>query len=202
MKTLILFINLFLFTSCDNQSNSGNYASEAYRNLNKNIELWKASKVKDYSFVIKKSCFCPYEENKLITVSNGTVKKAKYIPSNTVINISSKEKVIDAYFDIIQEALDENAYKLTVSYDKTYGYPSDIAIDYDKNMVDEEMYYTLSHFQSGNSNAVCTEQYIPVCARVDIECVTTPCEAIEETFSNICHLNANPNATYLRDGEC
>lgn len=50
--------------------------------------------------------------------------------------------------------------------------------------------------------SVCTMEYAPVCARVQVECVTTPCEPIQQTFGNKCQMNANNHATYLHDGEC
>ena len=49
---------------------------------------------------------------------------------------------------------------------------------------------------------VCAAVYAPVCASVKVECVTTPCEPVEQTFSNKCEMNKNALATFLRDGEC
>lgn len=203
MQKIILILSLFLFTACNEQSKTVIDApSKIHKNLDKNKKLWENTNIKHYSFVVKRSCFCPREENRHITIQNGKVTKAKYIPSNTPLPKTTKVKKIEDYFDIIENALAKNAYQITVSYDKTYGYPSDIAIDYDKQMADEEIYYAITHFQKGNDNVVCTAEYMPVCAKVVAQCVTTPCEAIEKTFSNKCRLNANPNATYLRDGEC
>ncbi|MDQ7046890.1 MAG: DUF6174 domain-containing protein [Sulfurovum sp.] len=202
IKSFILSISLLLLTSCGQSNTIIDYPSTEHQKLNENKKLWEKSNIQDYSFVVARSCFCLQEENKLITVSDGTVSEAKYIPSNTVLDISTEQKRIVDYFDMIQDALDKNAYKVTITYDKTYGFPSDIAIDYDEQIADEEIYYTLTHFQKGNGSTICTQEYKPVCAKVNVSCFTIPCETIEETFSNTCHLNANPNATYLRDGEC
>ncbi|MFA7298526.1 MAG: DUF333 domain-containing protein [Candidatus Absconditabacterales bacterium] len=49
---------------------------------------------------------------------------------------------------------------------------------------------------------VCTMEYAPVCASVAIQCITTPCDPIEQTFSNRCVMNQNKLATFLHDGEC
>jgi hypothetical protein len=49
---------------------------------------------------------------------------------------------------------------------------------------------------------VCTMQYDPVCAEVQVQCVTTPCNPVKETFGNACMMNANKNAKYLYKGEC
>jgi len=48
----------------------------------------------------------------------------------------------------------------------------------------------------------CTKEYFPVCAEVAIECITTPCEPIKQTFSNACVLSNNKKATFLYKGAC
>ncbi len=49
---------------------------------------------------------------------------------------------------------------------------------------------------------ICPAIYAPVCASVDVQCITTPCEKIEQTFSNQCVMNANKNASFLYAGKC
>ena len=48
----------------------------------------------------------------------------------------------------------------------------------------------------------CTKEYVPICAEVAIECVTTPCESIKQTFPNSCLLSNNKKATFLYKGVC
>lgn len=200
MKYIFLSIlTLFLFISCTESETIIDYPSAKHQHFSENKKLWKRQNIKDYSFVVQRSCFCPHEEKKQITVSDGIITEAKYIPSNTILDLNRKK--INGYFDIIQDALDKNVHKLTVTYDEIYGYPSDISIDYHEQIADEEIYYTLTHFIP-NNNMNCDTEYKPVCAKLEIQCVTTPCESVEQTFSNTCVMNLNPNATYLRDGEC
>lgn len=52
------------------------------------------------------------------------------------------------------------------------------------------------------SPTACTMEYAPVCWKVAIQCITTPCEPIKQTFGNKCMLKANPLATYLYQWEC
>jgi len=58
--------------------------------------------------------------------------------------------------------------------------------------------------QSTNSPTMrpCTKEYVPVCAEVAIECITTPCEPIKQTFPNACVLSNNKKATFLYKGAC
>jgi hypothetical protein len=49
---------------------------------------------------------------------------------------------------------------------------------------------------------VCTLDYTPVCASVQVQCITTPCPAVEQTFGNACMMRGNTQATFLYTGEC
>ena len=53
-----------------------------------------------------------------------------------------------------------------------------------------------------DSWTVCTQEYAPVCASVQVECIKAPCPPLEQTFGNKCMMNANKSATFLHDGEC
>ncbi|MBT4870476.1 MAG: hypothetical protein HON47_02800 [Candidatus Diapherotrites archaeon] len=70
-----------------------------------------------------------------------------------------------------------------------------------------------SNNDTNSGNTVCTTQYDPVCGQI-VDCPTTPCItnvsgdticasclATQQTFSNLCELNA-AGATYLDDGVC
>ena len=49
---------------------------------------------------------------------------------------------------------------------------------------------------------MCTLEYMPVCASVQVQCIKAPCPPINETFGNACSMRANKNATFLYTGEC
>lgn len=48
----------------------------------------------------------------------------------------------------------------------------------------------------------CTMDYTPVCGSVAVQCIKAPCPAVEQTFSNLCMLKANPVVTLVHTGEC
>ena len=56
--------------------------------------------------------------------------------------------------------------------------------------------------ENDDEKTICTTEYVPVCAKVQIQCIKAPCEPIEQTFGNKCAMEANKLATFLHDGEC
>jgi len=48
----------------------------------------------------------------------------------------------------------------------------------------------------------CIEIYQPVCGKVNVQCVTTPCEPVFETFSNSCFACMNSLVESYTEGEC
>ena len=172
--------------------------------VNKN--KWDNFNINNYTFELTKSCFCPQEEVKEVTIEKGNIVSAKFIPSNTKIDLSKRGDIysINGFFELIQDAFDSKASKVTVTYDETKGYPTNIYIDQNEMITDEEISYRVKNFKvlDEPQPTICTLEYTPICAKVVVECIMAPCEAIEQTFSNNCHLNANKRATFLHMGEC
>ncbi len=48
----------------------------------------------------------------------------------------------------------------------------------------------------------CIEIYQPVCAIVNVQCVTTPCDPVQETFANSCKACINSLVSSYTKGEC
>lgn len=49
---------------------------------------------------------------------------------------------------------------------------------------------------------ICTMEYAPVCGLVDVQCVTTPCNPVPQTFGNACGACAQGNVTSYSEGSC
>ena len=48
----------------------------------------------------------------------------------------------------------------------------------------------------------CIEIYQPVCGTVNVQCVTTPCDPVQETFANSCKACKNSLVSSYTKGEC
>jgi hypothetical protein len=51
-------------------------------------------------------------------------------------------------------------------------------------------------------NRACTREYAPVCGLVSVQCVTTPCNPVPETFSNGCGACSQTNVLSYTEGMC
>lgn len=64
------------------------------------------------------------------------------------------------------------------------------------------LFMSFSSGQNGDAPMACTKEYNPVCALTQIQCITTPCDPIPETYGNTCMMEANSQATFVHEGEC
>ena len=59
---------------------------------------------------------------------------------------SPRYHTINRLFDVIQNAIDDEADQITVSYDSEFGYPTNIEIDRNINAIDDEYVLTATRF--------------------------------------------------------
>jgi hypothetical protein len=142
-KYFILFaMSTILF--CTN-SNKISYQNE----LNGNKSKWESNNIYNYQFELKEMCNCIMNGTYLIVVKNNIVDTI--IPDTTIYpeinrNQYSLVPTVDSLFKYIQIAIDDNADKLSVNYNKEYGYPEKIEIDMNRNAVDDEEYIEIQKF--------------------------------------------------------
>ncbi len=115
-------------------------------NLNKNMELWRHSNFSSYAYTYKRLCFCPSEEDILVTVTDGQVTAASYSPSGITLSPERVNQLmtVEGFFQVIQKAISAQVARLEVNYNVTSGYPETIYIDIDEQMADEAMTYIVS----------------------------------------------------------
>ena len=103
---------------------------------------WEREDVGAYQFKWTRSCECDPEvfREKLVTVSGDMITGAMYTDDNTAVPTTAYATIwtVPALFDRIQDAIDEDAYSIHITYDAMLGYPSRVSIDYSLEIADEE----------------------------------------------------------------
>lgn len=111
----------------------GSDNADVQQNLDDARTLWASNDFSIYEYTITYQCFCPTEELGPFTalVTEGEV-------TNLTEGSTKELATVQALFDMIQEAIDEGAATIEVSYDETTGHPTSVWIDIDEMMADEE----------------------------------------------------------------
>ena len=119
-----------------------------------NQAKWESQNIDHYRYTIAVSCFCPFAFVEVTyEVQNGQVvnQSIQASPDNPVDEAQVTDfyqpyNTIEKVFDYIGEAV-RDADDTTIEYDPTYGFPTDVSIDWIELAIDDEIYLTLSNFE-------------------------------------------------------
>jgi hypothetical protein len=109
-------------------------------------QRWAAHGLEDYRFTYLRGCFCPpqYRGPFDVTVRAGEVVDVTYEGEGEPADRALAEyQTVDGLFDLIAEAYDRDAATVSVTYDAATGRPAEVYIDYDEQVVDEEVSFTV-----------------------------------------------------------
>ncbi len=140
MKKTILFNLIFFFISCDNEPDSN------ITEWQKNKNIWDSYQMEKYSFDFRANCYCVDEWVREVNVSvNKEVITDIFFTDDslkpTILTLNDWYS-INNLFDIAKSSIGE-AYKFEIEYDKKYGNPTMISIDWDSLTADDEIeFYT------------------------------------------------------------
>ncbi|MBD2447491.1 hypothetical protein H6G76_09960 [Nostoc sp. FACHB-152] len=122
--------------------------------LKVNRQLWNQQKLSNYRFTFSRSCFCVPKATQpvVITVRNGQVASVTAVNNNDPVDaeLFQQYNSIPKLFGIIEDAIARKASNLAVKYDPKLGYPTQINIDYNQQVADEELFLTISNLQPLN----------------------------------------------------
>lgn len=126
-------------------------SSNAAQQLQHNKQLWAKQKIYNYRYSLRRSCFCLPEVTQPveIAVRNGKVTSLIGVNRRKPVNREyfTKYDSIAKLFEVIEDAIAKKAHRISVTYHPTLGYPTQIDIDYNKQMADEELSLTLENLQ-------------------------------------------------------
>jgi hypothetical protein len=119
--------------------------------LRQNRERWVDHNIANYRYTLQTHCLCPPEYGQLVVIEvrdNRMVSITSALDSSSVDNQGFDHiDTIEKLFNIIQDAIDNDAYNIEVSYDPDFGYPRQVSIDYEEKIADEEMRYEVINFE-------------------------------------------------------
>lgn len=111
---------------------------------------WEQREPPRYRYTLHRSCFCldAVSMPVIIEVEDGAVISRRYEWTNAEVTTEYFDDfpTVDGLFDILAEAIEADPYLLHARFHRTYGYPMRIDLDYDRQMVDDEVTYTVRDF--------------------------------------------------------
>lgn len=145
MKKIILVLLALILAAC----------SAGGSELSRNQSKWQDADIAHYRFQLGVGCFCPVGDIMPLTVevqdgeivSIADVNGNDYPSTDPMSEFILKYATIDRIFSELGSEPVQEADKLTVSYDPTYGFPVEVAIDYIELAADDELYLSVSGFE-------------------------------------------------------
>lgn len=157
---VVINIGLMLFLGLNtpvlSQSPIDRAQSPAVTNLNLrrlqfNRNLWNQRNISNYRYTLSNSCFCLPDARGpvVIEVRNGQTTSITSVATDQPVDpqLFFAYDTIPKLFDVIQDAIKRRAYSLNVRYNPRLGYPTQIDIDYNSQIADEEVYLTIENFE-------------------------------------------------------
>ena len=112
------------------------------RALSRNRTLWQRVGPQSYRYVYLPrcgECAPTYQRATWVTVQKGIVVDAEYVDgTDPVLTGPQVYATVDSLFALVERAYDNHAADVRVTYDATFGYPTEVWIDWRRDMVDEE----------------------------------------------------------------
>ena len=146
MKKLILILLAFILVAC----------SAGGSELSRNQQKWEDANITHYRFELNISCFCAFRDQMPLSVEvkDGQIVHMASADGTLVLDTDpnyeffAPHATIDLLFAEINAAIKDGAESVNVTYDATYGFPAEVAIDISQQIADEEMYYSISGFEA------------------------------------------------------
>lgn len=111
-----------------------------------NRQRWQAQGPEDYRFTYTRQCFCPPQARGPfeVTVRDGKVETVTYKGEGEPMERPLSEyQTVEDLFAVLADAYDRGAASVRASYDAETGQPTEFFIDYDEQIADEEVGFTV-----------------------------------------------------------
>lgn len=130
---------------------TNNAAKSNLKQLKQNYKLWNKQNISNYRYKLTRSCFCTTEARGpvVVEVRNGITTSVTSVATGQPVDpqLFKQYDTVPNLFNVVKNAIARKASSLTVQYNSKLGYPSQINIDYNSQIADEELYLTIENFQ-------------------------------------------------------
>ena len=109
---------------------------------------WERLGFDAYAYDLTIFCFCPHVDPVRVQVRADTVFSAILVETGAPVEQTFRARTIDELFEVIEDAIAQEADQLDVEYDEAFGYPSRIYVDYRINVIDEERTFVAENLRS------------------------------------------------------
>ena len=112
-------------------------------------ERWEDRGFTDYALTLQRDCFCPETHRGPVVVNVRSRQVQTRIYQATGEPVPSEPAQffpdVDGLFAFLEDAIDRDAYQIRAEFHPELGYPTQIFVDFESLMADEEQgYQTLS----------------------------------------------------------
>ena len=111
--------------------------------LDRAWDRFESSAPLSYTYTVRVNCECPTDVTRPVTVwvDRGVTEYLLYEDDGRPVPLSYANSFpsVEQLFDAIQDAIDRGAQVIDVDYDATFGYPTNVYIDYERSLADEEL---------------------------------------------------------------
>ncbi len=117
------------------------HLSLSYQNpeqIEEQLKIWNKNKPNSYSYSILSGCMFGSETQ--VTVKNNREISYKNLDGNTNCTMRIKDMFTNAKRALIE------ASKVHIAYNKEYGFPEKISVDWNSNFSDDECFYRVDNF--------------------------------------------------------
>jgi uncharacterized protein DUF6174 len=137
-------LGVVVLTGCGLTGPDGDLRTE----LERNRALWDTTGLATYEYGVERICFCGVEARGpvLVNVEAGSVLSRRYVDSGDPVlpGFADLFPTVVGLFDVIEGAIEDDAFNIDVSWDIATGLPTDIFIDYDESVADEEVGFRIT----------------------------------------------------------
>lgn len=126
-------------------------AKSNIKQYRKNRRFWRRQRISNYRYTLSRSCFCLPESRGpvIIEVRNGKTTSIKLAANGQPVNpeLFQRYSKVPKLFRLIKDAISQKVSSLDVKYNPQLGYPTNISIDYNSQIADEEEFITITNLQ-------------------------------------------------------